>query len=55
MVRSEGITEGPASEWRADAANEFIAEIGSEKLMFEAADPAVFSWCIQPILILHHA
>jgi len=46
MIESEGITEN-ADPWRTDVPARFINEIGLEKLMFEAADPAVFSWYIK--------
>ena len=46
MVESEGITENVDS-WRTDVPAKFIDEIGSEKLMFEAADPDVFAWYIK--------
>lgn len=46
MVESEGITENVTS-WRTDVAAKFINELGLDKLMFEAADPDVFSWYIK--------
>jgi phosphosulfolactate synthase (CoM biosynthesis protein A) len=46
MVESEGITEN-VEEWRADVPALFIDELGTDKLMFEAADPAVFQWYIK--------
>src|SRR5213083_1642952 len=46
MVESEGITENVDS-WRTDVPAKFIDEIGSEKLMFEAADPDGFAWYIK--------
>src|SRR5438034_2101251 len=46
MVESEGITEN-VDPWRTDVPAKFIDEIGSEKLMFEAADPDVFAWYIK--------
>ena len=46
MVESEGITES-VREWRTDVPAQFISELGLEKLMFEAADPAVFAWYIK--------
>jgi phosphosulfolactate synthase (CoM biosynthesis protein A) len=46
MIESEGITENVES-WRTDVPAKFIDEIGTEKLMFEAADPDVFAWYIK--------
>ncbi len=46
MIESEGITEN-TDPWRTDVAARFINEIGLEKIMFEAADPAVFEWYIK--------
>lgn len=46
MIESEGITEN-VSEWRTEAPAHFINELGLNKLMFEAADPAVFEWYIK--------
>lgn len=46
MLESEGITER-VREWRTDVPAAFIAEIGLENVMFEAADPEVFSWYVK--------
>jgi phosphosulfolactate synthase (CoM biosynthesis protein A) len=46
MIESEGITEN-IEPWRTEVPARFIDEIGMEKLMFEAADPAVFAWYIK--------
>src|SRR5579875_285177 len=46
MVESEGITES-VKVWRSDVPAKFVAALGLEKVMFEAADPAVFSWYIK--------
>jgi phosphosulfolactate synthase (CoM biosynthesis protein A) len=46
MLESEGITES-VDEWRADVPPKFAAALGLEVVMFEAADPAVFSWYVQ--------
>lgn len=46
MVESEGITEN-ADPWRTDVPAKFINALGLGKLMFEAADPKVFSWYIK--------
>lgn len=46
MIESEGITES-VKNWRTDAPSKIVSEIGLDKVMFEAADPAVFSWYIR--------
>ncbi|QSR86800.1 phosphosulfolactate synthase [Candidatus Methylacidiphilum infernorum] len=46
MIESEGITEN-VSPWRREVVAEFIDKLGIENLMFEAADPEVFSWYIK--------
>ena len=46
MMESEGITED-VTTWRTDVPAKFVNELGLDKVMFEAADPAVFSWYIQ--------
>ena len=46
MVESEGITENVRT-WRTDVAARMVDALGLEKLMFEAADPAVFSWYVK--------
>lgn len=46
VLESEGVTESVTS-WRTDVPAAFIAAFGLERLMFEAADPAVFEWYIQ--------
>jgi phosphosulfolactate synthase (CoM biosynthesis protein A) len=33
--------------WRTDVASRLVDELGLERLMFEAADPKVFSWYIK--------
>jgi hypothetical protein len=38
-----GITE-EVEDWRADVPARFMQACGMESLMFEAADPKVFSW-----------
>jgi hypothetical protein len=48
MLESEGITEDvPQGEWRTDIAARFVNELGLNNIMFEAADPAVFTWYIR--------
>jgi phosphosulfolactate synthase (CoM biosynthesis protein A) len=42
MIESEGITEN-VKEWRTDVVASVVGELGLEKVMFEAADPEVFS------------
>lgn len=46
MIESEGITEN-VRVWRMDAVSKIINALGLEKLMFEAADPEVFSWYVK--------
>jgi phosphosulfolactate synthase (CoM biosynthesis protein A) len=46
MIESEGITE-QVREWRTDVVARIVAELGLEKVMFEAAEPDVFSWYIK--------
>jgi phosphosulfolactate synthase (CoM biosynthesis protein A) len=46
MIESEGITE-QVREWRTDVVARIVAELGLESVMFEAADPDVFSWYIK--------
>jgi phosphosulfolactate synthase (CoM biosynthesis protein A) len=46
MIESEGITESVES-WRIDVPAKFIDALGLERVMFEAADPAVFAWYIK--------
>ncbi len=46
MIESEGITESVRT-WRTDVPARVIEQLGLERVMFEAADPAVFAWYIQ--------
>jgi phosphosulfolactate synthase (CoM biosynthesis protein A) len=46
MIESEGITENVRA-WRTDVPARFIKELGLERVMFEAADPEVFSWYVK--------
>jgi len=46
MIESEGITE-QVREWRTDVVAPITAELGLENVMFEAADPDVFSWYVK--------
>jgi phosphosulfolactate synthase (CoM biosynthesis protein A) len=46
MIESEGITEN-VQAWRTDVPARIADALGLEKLMFEAADPDVFSWYIR--------
>lgn len=46
MIESEGITENVKS-WRTDVIETILRELPMEKVMFEAADPAVFNWYIR--------
>ncbi|GGJ87421.1 phospho-3-sulfolactate synthase [Lentibacillus kapialis] len=46
MIESEGITES-VNDWRTEIATQFARELGTENVMFEAADPDVFEWYIK--------
>lgn len=46
MVESEGITES-VQTWRTDVVAKFVRSLGLEHLMFEAAEPEVFSWYVK--------
>lgn len=46
MIESEGVTE-QVREWRTDVVARIAAELGLEQVMFEAAEPDVFSWYVK--------
>jgi len=46
MVESEGITEN-VQPWRTDIPAKIANALGTEQVMFEAADPEVFAWYIK--------
>jgi phosphosulfolactate synthase (CoM biosynthesis protein A) len=46
MIESEGITENVRT-WRTDVVAAIISALGTERVMFEAADPDVFNWYIR--------
>jgi phosphosulfolactate synthase (CoM biosynthesis protein A) len=46
MIESEGVTE-QVKAWRTDVPARFINELGLDKVMFEAAEPEVFSWYVK--------
>jgi phosphosulfolactate synthase (CoM biosynthesis protein A) len=46
MIESEGITEN-VEAWRTDVPARIVDALGTEKVMFEAADPQVFAWYIK--------
>ncbi len=46
MVESEGLTESVKTP-RTEMIAQLVASLGSERLMFEAADPAVFTWYVK--------
>lgn len=46
MIESEGITEQVRS-WRTDVVARIVSELGLENVMFEAAEPEVFSWYVK--------
>lgn len=43
MIESEGITEN-VSSWRTDVVSKIMKELPPERVMFEAADPQVYTW-----------
>jgi phosphosulfolactate synthase (CoM biosynthesis protein A) len=46
MIESEGITEN-VKVWRTDVVSKVINGLGTERVMFEAADPEVFAWYVK--------
>lgn len=46
MIESEGITENVRA-WRTDVIAELVDALGLDRLMFEAADPRVFTWYVK--------
>lgn len=46
MIESEGITENVKS-WRTDVIQSILKGLPMDKVMFEAAEPAVFNWYIR--------
>jgi phosphosulfolactate synthase (CoM biosynthesis protein A) len=46
MIESEGITESVRS-WRTEVPARIIAEVGLDRVMFEAAEPEVFGWYVK--------
>lgn len=46
MIESEGITE-QVRDWRTDVVARIASELGLENVMFEAAEPEVFSWYVK--------
>lgn len=46
MIESEGITEN-ITPWRSEIPAKFVNALGLDRVMFEAADPAVFNWYIK--------
>jgi phosphosulfolactate synthase (CoM biosynthesis protein A) len=46
MIESEGITE-QVREWRTNVVSRIASELGLEHVMFEAADPDVFTWYVK--------
>jgi phosphosulfolactate synthase (CoM biosynthesis protein A) len=50
MVESEEITENVGSSWRTDVVAKIARELPLETMMFEAADPKVFTWYVRGIL-----
>ncbi|EJD00876.1 phospho-3-sulfolactate synthase coma [Fomitiporia mediterranea MF3/22] len=48
IIESEGITEN-VKEWRTDVVSSLTSALPVDKLMFEAAEPAVFAYYIQTL------
>ena len=46
MIESEGITENVRA-WRTEVVARIADALGLERVMFEAADPAVFAWYVK--------
>jgi phosphosulfolactate synthase (CoM biosynthesis protein A) len=46
MLESEGVTEN-VREWRTDVVAAVVQALGLQKVMFEAAEPAVFGWYVK--------
>ncbi|KAI9373177.1 hypothetical protein BJX61DRAFT_533354 [Aspergillus egyptiacus] len=46
MIESEGITEN-VSSWRTDVVSKIMKELPAERVMFEAADPKVYTWYLR--------
>ena len=46
MIESEGLTES-VETWRIDVVNHLTGALGTDRLMFEAADPEVFEWYVK--------
>lgn len=46
MIESEGITEN-VKTWRTDVVSQIVGALGTERVMFEAADPDVFTWYVK--------
>ncbi len=46
MIESEGITEN-VTPWRTEIPAKIASAVGLERVMFEAADPEVFTWYVK--------
>lgn len=46
MLESEGITENVRA-WRTDVPARFVEALGLDRIVFEAADPKVFTWYVK--------
>jgi phosphosulfolactate synthase (CoM biosynthesis protein A) len=46
MIESEGITEN-VHAWRTGVVAQIISALGTDRVMFEAADPEVFAWYVK--------
>ncbi|KAL8295971.1 hypothetical protein RB600_001455 [Gaeumannomyces tritici] len=47
MIESEGITENVGGRWRTGVIQQILRGLPMDKVMFEAADPAVFNWYVR--------
>lgn len=48
MIESEGITEN-VKAWRTDVIQSILRDVPMERVMFEAAEPAVFNWYVREL------
>jgi phosphosulfolactate synthase (CoM biosynthesis protein A) len=48
LVEPDGLTERTRA-WRSDLAGRLLTELGRERVMFDAHDPAVFAWYVRSV------
>ncbi|MEM9456167.1 MAG: phosphosulfolactate synthase [Myxococcota bacterium] len=46
MLQAEGVTEN-VTQWRTDVISRVATELGTERVMFQAADPSVLRWYVK--------